>query len=110
MVAQGELARVCVPRRAANPQDLPDQPRWPAVAAVDDGEQQRRVALVVGGWTTRRVQFHSQWEAGYLYDQRRWHWPGTVDDQREVQRRSCVVGIVSPRHAKNLWRAKRPDP
>src|SRR2546422_10649618 len=95
MVSQRGLDRVCVPRRAENPQALPDQPRWPAVAAVDDRQQQRRVARVVGGRAARRVQFHSQWEAGYLYDKHRWYRPGTVDDRWNVQRRSCVVGAVS---------------
>src|SRR3989442_13663465 len=95
MVAQRGLDRVCVPRRAENPQDLPDQPRWPAGAAVDDRQQQRRIARVVGGRAARRVQCHSQCEAGYLYDKHRWHRPGTVDDWWDVQRRSCVVGAVS---------------
>src|SRR3989475_3216161 len=95
MVPQRGLDRVCVPRRAENPQALPDQPRWPTVAAVDDRQQQRRVARVVGGRAARRVQFHSQWEGGYLYDKQRWHRPGTVDDRWNVQRRSCVVGAVS---------------
>src|SRR2546426_6541442 len=95
MVAQRGLDRICVPRRAENPQDLPDQPRWPAGAAVDDRQQQRRIARVVGGRAARRVQFHSQCEAGYLYDKHRWHRPGTVDDRWDVQRRSCVVGAVS---------------
>src|SRR2546425_12667842 len=95
MVAQRGLDRICVPRRAENPQDLPDQPRWPAGAAVDDRQQQRRIARVVGGRAARRVQFHSQCEAGYLYDKYRWHRPGTVDDRWDVQRRSCVVGAVS---------------
>src|SRR2546428_673511 len=92
MVPQRGLDRVCVPRRAENPQALPDQPRWPTVAAVDDRQQQRRVARVVGGRAARRVQFHSQWEAGYLYDKHRWHRPGTVDDRGNVQRRSCGSG------------------
>src|SRR2546422_10949517 len=95
MVAQRGLDRVCVPRRAENPQDLPDQPRWSAGAAVDDRQQQRRVTRVVGGRAARRVQFHSQCEAGYLYDKYRWHRPGTVDDRWDVQRRSCVVGAVN---------------
>src|SRR2546428_3343448 len=95
MVAQRRWDRICVPRRAENPQDLPDQPRWPAGAAVDDRQQQRRIARVVGGRAARRVQFHSQCEAGYLYDKHRWHRPGTVDDRWDVQRRSGVVRAVS---------------